>query len=30
VLPAKLTESGFTFFYEGVEESMRFQLGRAE
>ena len=30
VLPAKLTEAGFTFFYEGVEESMRFQLGRAE
>ena len=30
VLPAKLTESGFTFFYEGVEESMRFQLGRAK
>ncbi len=30
VLPRKLTESGFTFFYEGVEESMRFQLGRAE
>jgi uncharacterized protein (TIGR01777 family) len=30
VLPVKLTESGFTFFYEGVGESMRFQLGRAE
>ncbi len=30
VLPEKLTESGFTFFYEGVEGSMRFQLGRAK
>jgi NAD dependent epimerase/dehydratase family enzyme len=30
VMPEKLTESGFEFFYEGVEESMRFQLGRAE
>ncbi len=30
VMPEKLTESGFSFFYEGVEESMRFQLGRAE
>ena len=30
VLPEKLTESGFTFFYEGVEASMRFQLGRAK
>jgi len=29
VLPEKLLESGFTFFYEGVEESMQFQLGRA-
>lgn len=28
-LPEKLLESGFTFFYEGVEESMQFQLGRA-
>ena len=27
-LPEKLLESGFTFFYEGVEESMQFQLGR--
>ncbi|MEQ1856039.1 MAG: TIGR01777 family oxidoreductase [Longimicrobiales bacterium] len=28
VLPAKATKSGFRFFYEGVEESLRFQLGR--
>jgi hypothetical protein len=28
VLPAKATKSGFSFFYEGVEESLRFQLGR--
>jgi uncharacterized protein (TIGR01777 family) len=27
-IPAKATESGFRFFYEGVEESLRFQLGR--
>lgn len=27
-IPRKATESGFTFFYEGVEESLRFQLGR--
>lgn len=30
VLPSKATQSGFRFFYEGVEESLRFQLGRAE
>jgi uncharacterized protein (TIGR01777 family) len=30
VMPNKLIESGFNFFYEGVEQSMRFQLGRAE
>jgi hypothetical protein len=23
-----LIESGFEFFYEGVEDSLRFQLGR--
>jgi hypothetical protein len=28
VLPRKAMESGFRFFYEGVEESLRFQLGR--
>ena len=28
--PDKLAESGFTFFYEGVEQSLRFQLGRTE
>jgi uncharacterized protein len=30
VLPQKATESGFDFFYEGVEDSLRFQLGRME
>jgi hypothetical protein len=29
-LPRKATATGFTFFYEGVEESLRFQLGRDE
>lgn len=28
VLPVKLERSGFRFFYEGVEDSLRFQLGR--
>ncbi|HSG09838.1 MAG TPA: TIGR01777 family oxidoreductase [Longimicrobiales bacterium] len=28
VLPAKLEKAGFRFFYEGVEESLRFQLGK--
>jgi uncharacterized protein (TIGR01777 family) len=28
VLPQKATESSFQFFYEGVEESLRFQLGK--
>lgn len=28
VQPEKLIESGFDFFYEGVEDSLRFQLGR--
>ncbi|MEM7415486.1 MAG: TIGR01777 family oxidoreductase [Gemmatimonadota bacterium] len=28
VMPTKLLESGFEFFYEGVEDSLRFQLGR--
>jgi uncharacterized protein (TIGR01777 family) len=28
VMPKKLQSSGFSFFYEGVEESLRFQLGR--
>ena len=30
VLPVKLERSGFRFFYEGVEDSLRFQLGRME
>lgn len=30
VLPAKLERSGFRFCYEGVEDSLRFQLGRME
>ncbi len=30
VLPRKAEESGFEFFYEGVEDSLRFQLGRPE
>lgn len=30
VLPAKLERSGFRFSYEGVEDSLRFQLGRME
>jgi hypothetical protein len=30
VLPRTLEASGFRWFYEGVEESLRFQLGRAE
>jgi uncharacterized protein (TIGR01777 family) len=29
VVPSKLEKSGFRFFYEGVEDSLRFQLGRA-
>jgi len=29
-VPRKALESGFRFFYEGVEESLRFQLGREE
>ena len=28
VLPRKAAGSGFEFYYEGVEESLRFQLGR--
>ena len=28
VLPAKLERAGFRFAYEGVEDSLRFQLGR--
>jgi uncharacterized protein (TIGR01777 family) len=28
VFPEKLTASGFQFFYERLEESLRFQLGR--
>jgi hypothetical protein len=27
VLPRKASDSGFRFFYEGVEDSLRFQLG---
>lgn len=30
VVPEKAMASGFDFFYEGVEESLRFQLGRTE
>jgi len=30
VVPKKATDSGFTYFYEGVDESLRFQLGREE
>lgn len=30
VLPRKLEAAGFRFFYEGVEDSLRFQLGRVE
>lgn len=30
VLPARLETAGFRWFYEGVEESLRFQLGRTE
>ncbi|HUF75972.1 MAG TPA: TIGR01777 family oxidoreductase [Longimicrobiales bacterium] len=30
VVPRKALESGFRFFYEGVEESLRFQLGRED
>lgn len=30
VLPVKLERSGFRFTYEGVEDSLRFQLGRME
>ena len=30
VMPEKATRAGFDFFYEGVEESLRFQLGRME
>lgn len=30
VIPKKATESGFSYFYEGVDESLAFQLGRGE
>lgn len=30
VLPRKALETGYTFAFEGVEESLRFQLGRQE
>jgi uncharacterized protein (TIGR01777 family) len=30
VLPGRLEDAGFRWFYEGVEESLRFQLGRPE
>ena len=30
VVPKKLLDSGFSFFYEGVEESLRFELGKGE
>ena len=29
-VPEKVLKTGFEFFYEGVEDSLRFQLGRAE
>jgi hypothetical protein len=29
-MPRKALESGFEFFYQGVEDSLRFQLGREE
>ncbi|HKJ03354.1 MAG TPA: TIGR01777 family oxidoreductase, partial [Longimicrobiales bacterium] len=29
VLPRRLEDAGFRFFYEGVEDSLRFQLGKA-
>jgi len=28
VVPRKALDAGFEFFYEGVEDSLRFQLGR--
>ncbi len=30
VVPRKALDAGFEFFYEGVEDSLRFQLGRME
>ncbi|MDG2282643.1 MAG: DUF1731 domain-containing protein, partial [Longimicrobiales bacterium] len=30
VRPEKALNSGFEFFYKGVEDSLRFQLGRVE
>lgn len=30
VVPEKALKSGFDFFYEGVEDSLRFQLGKAD
>ena len=30
VLPVRALDSGFSYFYEGVEESLRFQLGHLE
>jgi hypothetical protein len=30
VIPKRAMEAGFDFFYEGVEDSLRFQLGRME
>ena len=30
VAPAKAEQSGFRFFYEGVEDSLRFQLGKTD
>ena len=30
VLPEKALDSGFSFFFEGVEESLRYQLGRQD
>jgi NAD dependent epimerase/dehydratase family enzyme len=30
VLPAKAQELGYDFAYEGLEDSLRFQLGRVE
>jgi hypothetical protein len=30
VVPARLEREGFRWFYEGVEDSLRFQLGKTE
>ncbi|MDH3208522.1 MAG: DUF1731 domain-containing protein, partial [Gemmatimonadota bacterium] len=30
VVPKRAVESGYSFFYEGVEDSLRFQLGKEQ